>query len=335
MTKQLDIYEFSRLAAVSTATVSRAFAPNSKISDKTRQRVLTLAQQLNYAPNVHARRLAGERTGVIGVVFFNQQKFFDYFALELIREISLCAARLGYSILLEGPAPEEARAQVAERMLALVRGKAIDGLIILGCSYDAGEHEVLRLVSDFPAVVIGAGQPAAPLKPDVVCVDFCQGIRETLPALRLRKLPALLGAHSLEDSKLQTYLTLLREAGIIIPPERIGCCTPEDSSECAKQLLERGCDCLLCLTDRVGAAAIRRCRHAGRSIPGDVWVIGMDNLEFSAMLSPTLSTIAIPLAQLAETTLTRLTERIATPEAIGAVIELPTRYIARESTDQN
>ena len=101
----VTIKDIAKVAGVTFATVSRALNNEPGVSDKTRLKILQIAQDLNYVPNVAARRLTRRKSKVIGMIWPPQQGLFFY---HLCNELQIEASRRGFSILSAFTEPEQA-----------------------------------------------------------------------------------------------------------------------------------------------------------------------------------------------------------------------------------
>ena len=99
--RTLTIKDFAERLGLSTATVSRAFTPDSNISDVTRQKILNEARVLGYVPNQTARRLAQRHSKLIGLDYpGNSDVLADPYLVELARGVQKAAQIAGYGLLL-------------------------------------------------------------------------------------------------------------------------------------------------------------------------------------------------------------------------------------------
>ena len=134
----ITIYDLAKEAHVSIATVSKALNNSYTISDKTRERIQTLARQMNYQPNARARSFARQKNGTVlfaadlarGVAFENPHLF------EIINGVERRLDEKGYSLLIKHVPPEDA----PERICSLMQSEQADGVML-----HAGIREVSYL----------------------------------------------------------------------------------------------------------------------------------------------------------------------------------------------
>jgi len=309
MSKKMDIYKFAKLAEVSTATISRAFTPNSKIGAKTKARILKLAGEINYAPNIHARSLNGTRNHVIGIIYLGKLSNLDYFYLELYRALFQAITAVNHGVLVE--LQKDDQDVSAERLLELLNSNAVDGLVLIGGSYLDFEEKVTRVISEFPAIAIGASTPLSDSKLNTVNFDLKRGIEQAVANFAGRSAPGFI-CHQGDNYKLELYRKALSAHGRNDDFPIVTCTgvSISESRDAARKLLTEGCDTLVCMCDHIAAGALQACQEQDLKVPKDIWVIGMDNLELGKMLSPPLSTVSIPLDEIAKKTIKLLFELI-------------------------
>src|SRR5919107_2652450 len=138
--RAMTIRDVATRAGVSPATVSRVFSQPETVAPGTRQRVLTAAEELRYAPNPVARSLARRRTGNLGIVV---PDIANSFSAMIIKAVQHEARRDGYALFV---AASDESADDEERS-ARALAPQVDGLLLASpVASDAGLHEVAELV---------------------------------------------------------------------------------------------------------------------------------------------------------------------------------------------
>lgn len=169
----ITIRDVAKRAGVAPSTVSRVVADSSSISDKTKEKVREVMQELNYFPNANAQGLASSRSKTFGLVLplatdaFYQNPFFP----TVLRGINFSMAKNDYSILLSSGQTNEQRLNHIQK---IVYGKQVEGLIFL---YAAKDDPLLKFAQQAgcPSVVIGS--------PDNSKVHLVDNDNETLGEL--------------------------------------------------------------------------------------------------------------------------------------------------------
>jgi len=324
--------DVARLAGVSPMTVSNVFNDVPNVSPATRDRVLQAMEELRYRVNVSARNLRSGRSGVIALALPEIDN--AYFA-ELAHSVVAAAARRSLTVLIDETAGDR------ERESAAVTGfgtSLIDGLIFvpraLGTADLAGRDESM------PLVLLGETAPV--LTVDGIGIDSVDaGRRATAHLVDLgRRRVAAIGSTGGSDHvgslRLDGYRAALADAGLAADPALVQ--PAEEYTEAvglaamaALLALPDPPDAVFCFSDRLALGALRALHLARRSVPGDVAVIGVDDIDAGRYSSPSLSTISPDKAFIAETAVEMLLDRKEPPDAPRHVVA-PAALVAREST---
>ncbi|OCL27980.1 hypothetical protein U472_01920 [Orenia metallireducens] len=146
--------DVAKLAGVSTSTVSRVISNDSRISNRTKKKVLKIMEELNYYPNTIARSLANNKTDTIGVIMpsYKEDIFINPFFQKVLKGISLIASQHFFDILIVTNHKEESDVDVLRR---IIKGKRVDGLIL---TRSKEEDEGIKFLKEnkFPFVLIGS-----------------------------------------------------------------------------------------------------------------------------------------------------------------------------------
>lgn len=319
------IHDVARAADVSVATVSRTLNGIETVAGPTRDRVLRIADELDYIPHSAARALSTRRTDTVGVVLPDLHgEFFS----ELIRGIDLAARAAGLHLLLSsshGDATEAAAALRAMRSrvdsmivmipsasvdLAIAAGRGAGPMVFLGQSECSGDH---------PSFVVDnyAGAVA---------------IAEHL-AHRSRRIAFVAGPSDNIDARERQrgYRAAVRHAGIA---EMIvaGDFTEQSGRDAARQLLSDGLpDAVFCANDMMAIGCLEALREAGVRIPDDLALAGFDDIPIARYVSPPLTTAAVPIAEIGRRALLCCIDTIAGREPDRQRIFKP-KLVIRESS---
>lgn len=287
------IDDVARAAGVSTATVSRALRHLPGVSEATRARVLEAARGLGYAPSASAASLASGRTRTIGVLTPWIRRWFHGSVTEGI-ERTLRAE--GFDALLYSF--ERADGTGRNRLDPFVLRRRVDGVLVVGMPVDAEEQQVLDGLG-VPVVFIGTGPPGRV----TVTIDDDGAARLAMAhllGLGHRKV-ALLTATG-EDQpdwappalRQAGYEAALAEAGVAFDPSLV---IPADYARAGAR--ERMAELLrtrpevtavLAISDDMAFGVLQAARDAGRRVPEDLSVIGIDGHDMSDLVN--LTTIA-------------------------------------------
>ena len=344
------IRDVARAAGVSAATVSLVVnggADRVRIAAATRQRVLAAAEELGYVadPRVRALRRGGTRTILVAFV---AREAPDAFFVDILHAVDAEAARrardVQFQLIRPGTANDSENGdsrddgdrrdrQNTDGWEALrSAAKASAGVVLVG-SLPPGHTEPRRPLP-VPAVQIGAGDGLPGVA--VVRVDnrhAGRAVAEHLLALGHRA-TAVLGPttwYAPFVERRDGYLEAFRAAGASEP---VVVSAPHPDGATVARLRGAGVSAVVCLYDRLALALLRQARLAGVRVPDDWSLAGFDDMDWSALLAPSLTTVHIPRARMAAAAVERLEALIAGegPEPLGEPLVIVPELVAREST---
>jgi len=292
------IKDVARLAGVSITTVSHVINETRYVSDELRGRVLAAMQELNYRRNVLARSLRRGETRTIGLVVpDNSNPFFA----EVARIVEDVGFEKGYSVILcnsDGSLEKEAA------YISVLIAKQVDGVIFIAAG---SKHEHLHELTAQGIPVVVADRDIPQSLADVVLVDNEKGGYEAtryLLSLGHRRIACIAGPSDLTPSadRVRGYRRAQKEAGISIEE---GWIVPGDfryqgGEAAAARLLRLGepPSAIFACNDVMAIGALRTLQNAGLQVPGDVSIIGFDDIPLASAVSPALTTVAQPTAEL-------------------------------------
>lgn len=331
---RVTLKDIAGRAGVSIKTASNVINGRAgHFSPETFDRVMGTAAELGYTPNLAARQLRTGRTGLIALVLPDIVN--PYFS-ELARRVILEAEQYGYTVLLDitlGDAEQEQRIVRGERIVA------VDGLLVDAVS--AAEKIDPAFVRT-PMVLLGERVWDAPY--DHVVIDnraAAQAATEHLIRLgrtRIAPLGVVAGAQGgMPGLRLEGFLAAMQAAGLPVQDAYLTPGPPtvldwHHGEAVTARLLQRADppDALFCFSDVLAFGAMKAIRAAGRCIPEDVAVIGIDDVWESAYWNPPLSTIAPDKDQLVSMALALLMGRIkglrsGAPKTVYPAFRLMTR----------
>jgi DNA-binding LacI/PurR family transcriptional regulator len=321
--------DVARLAGVSSQTVSRVSNGQANVDDSTRARVLEAMQSLGYRPNGAARALKSGRFHTIGVIMTTLQTLGNVRTLDAV---AAEASRGGYSVLLM-PINDPTLQGVSGAYKRL-SAQAVDGaLIILEARFLDRADFVLP--PGIPVVVVDSG--AGPGY-TVVDTDQALGARQaTRHLLRLghRQVWHIAGPETSFSAahRAESWERTLREAGIT-PPEVLRGDWTGDSGYVHGMELGRRPDvtAIFAANDEMALGAMRALHELGRDIPGDVSVVGFDDMGASGSFWPPLTTVRQDFAAVGRLSIQKLLRKVADATLANDTTSVPTELIIRRST---
>ena len=325
--------DLARLAGVSAGTVSRALAGKTLVNVETRDRIQALARHHGFKPNQMASKLRTGRTGVIGVVIPLGQdrrgQISDPFFLPLLGHLADELAECGYDIMLSRAAPDG----TADWLERISGSGMVDGIIVIGQSDQA---DVIEQVAQAYRPLVVWGQGRSGQTQCTVGTDNELGGRiavEHLLASGARHL-AFLGQTGAIDAaaRYRGAAAAAQSAGapfVHLPVDPAGeAMGPQiDRALAAADLPIEG---IVAASDLIAMAALRILHERGRAVPGDVRIVGFDDLPFAAQTTPPLTTIRQEIAQGARALVERLKARIEGQPTRS--LAMPPRIVVRQST---
>lgn len=294
--RRVTIKDVAERAGVSQPTASLVLSghPTARVAAATRARVLDAAQALGYSPNVVAQALARGRSWAIGVLVPDLR---NPFVADVVAGAEKVAAEAGYAVFLC-----EQTTVPAERHLEALRGRQVDGLII-----DAiGASELSAGALDGLNVVLIDEPPGT--RPGVASDARRAGVlaAEHLLQLGHQRIAFLGPADAAWSTRMRErgFAETLRGAGVPIVsarwrrvPPTIAGGTRGMRALLALSPAERP-TAVFCANDLLALGAHKACTTAGVRLPHDCSIVGCDGIDMAALVTPELSTIAVPARQL-------------------------------------
>lgn len=333
MTGVATIEDVARKAGVSVATVSRALRGMPHVSPVTRARVRQIAAELDYQANPHAARLAARRSGTIGVALPILNSWFYGTILAGI-ETAVSEDHLDlHLVIVDG-------FEALERFAAAVPslGKQVDGLVVIDVFMPDRLWDVLER-SRLPIATVGVDPGVF----DAVVIDNVAAAHEaTSHLLSLgHETIAFIGG-GIDESldfeaaplRLRGMVQAMEENGIGFRPELSvpGGFSVDGGSEAMDELLRRAPEltAVFCASDDMAIGAIQALHDAGRSVPGEVSVVGFDDHAVSQALG--LTTVRQPVSLMAARAADRVLRRVGGHDEPVATMELETTLVIRSTT---
>ena len=321
--------DVARMAGVSAQTVSRVSNGQANVDDVTRARVLEAMRTLGYRPNGAARALKSGRFHTIGVIMTTLQTLGNIRTLDAI---ATEAARADYSVLLM-PISDPTLRGVSGAYQRLT-AQAVDGAVIILEARFLDQAE-FALPPGIPVVVIDSG--AGPGY-TVVDTDQALGARqatEHLLGLGHRQVWHIAGPETSfsAEHRADSWARTLRAAGIEPPPVLRGNWTAESGYRHGQTLGRRtGVTAIFAANDEMALGAMRALHELGRDIPGDVSIVGFDDMDVAASLWPPLTTVRQDFANVGRLSIKKLLAKVSDATAQEDTTTVATSLIIREST---
>ncbi|MBC7959023.1 MAG: LacI family DNA-binding transcriptional regulator [Vallitaleaceae bacterium] len=314
------IKEIAQMAGVSMMTVSRALNSPEKVKDDVREKILSIAKALEYRPNQAARALAAKKTGIVQVVVMSNMQSSDPYFMNLFVGIADYLSANNYSIQISRSFDGQNRC---------------DGIITMGLK--EGEDEELYQKAKVPCVVFGKTN----LPMDWVDVDnkgaIVQGI-EYLTRIGHKNIGfiALQMDEPYAKERLEGYLEGMKQSQISIQPSWISYVnnTSDGGIDYAKALLvgNPNLTAVVCSSDLLALGVLEAAKLAGKEVPSELSIIGMDGIYLDKISTPYLSTVEQPVYQIGRELAQMLLERMEQPSKAVQRKIIPTRLVLQGTT---
>ena len=341
MPRTATLHDVARAAGVSTATVSRSYNRPDTVREALRQRVQSAATALRYIPNDAARALVSHRSRVIGAIvptidnaIFAQ----GVAALQARFEVA------GYGLLLATCDYDPARELAQARSMA---GRGIEALVLVGTRHAPVLRDVLR-----EHRIAYVCQGAFDLAEEPACVGF-DNRRATYVATRYlltlghRRIGMIAGIRQDNDraaSRVEGMREAMVEAGLAWPDRTAAgdgtmsswlvesAYTYDAARVATRHLLagDRPPTALVCGNDILALGALRECQARRIAVPGQVSIVGFDDLAAARHAFPALTTIRVPTTQMGEAAADFVLATLAGHSP--AAVEIPFKLVIRAST---
>jgi LacI family transcriptional regulator len=330
--RRLTIRQIADLAGVSIATVSRVLNGRGDVSDETRELVSRVIRENGYTANRSARGLSAGRTGLVGILV--PLVYPAYFSAIVAGAAQALSERDLQIVLSPTGAEHDREVSVLDRLHALTDG----ALIILP---EESSEELERLLDGgYRFVVL---DPLMPLNERIPAVSAAhtsgadQAMRHLLELghRRIAQITGPRGWVATEDRR-RGYRAALAAAGILPDPALEIEAEPEirPGREAALQLLDLSerPTAIFAFNDNIAIGAIQAARARGLRVPEDVSIVGFDDVEHATIVTPALTTVRQPLAEMGRTAVSLLNRLLERQHFETLHVELATRLVVRDST---
>jgi DNA-binding LacI/PurR family transcriptional regulator len=326
----VTIRDVAHHAGVSHQTVSRVINDSERVRPETRARVESAIAELGYRPNAMARSMARGRSGILACIAPNLT---DFTFASLINGAETAVREHGY-FLLSTTAQDEAT--FTDLINELVSGNRIEGLLVIN-PYADGRYQ--KLPHDFPIVFAGA-RPREDGVNSVALDDktVAQIATQHLIDLGHRQIGLITGplAEDCSQDRCQGYETILQAAGITQAPELVieGDWSVRSGYDALMQFAQMGQipSAIFAQNDLMAAGVLRAARDIGVNVPGQLSVIGIDDIPMSAYMTPPLTTLKQDFQTIGRAAGNLLVDAITYPERPCQHSLIPAQLVIRRST---
>ena len=322
--------EVAKLAKVSPATVSRVLSKSPYISAETVTRVMAAVEKLHYHRNVHARRLAIGRSDLFGLVI---SEITNPFFSEVIRGFQSAAWDRGFDVLLLNTEYDKNRTESVVRKLI---ENSVRGVAVVTSSL---EDSAITTLTEKGIGVVTCNPVAVDRLVSTVTIDYRQGLNQAIEhvaSLGHRRAAVIAGPQTNRTASTikQALVEGLRQRGL--DPDPVTHSDYHfDAGASAVQTILSAKDAptvIFCGSDLIAMGAIIALEEAGIDVPKDVSIVGIDDIPFSFLVRPALTTIRVPREQIGKASFAALVKLLKLKRQQGADYVVKTELVVRKST---
>ncbi len=316
-------------AGVSHQTVSRVINGSASVRPETRERVVQVMHELGYRPNSLARALVTGRSRTLGVVSFDTTL---YGPASPLFGIARAAHEAGYfvSILSVTSLDRESVLGAVEQL----RGQGVDGVMII-TPHEAAAEAVVHVPGDVPVVAVEAGPDQSV---PVVAVDQFEGAAAAtrhLLELGHRTVWHVAGPSDWLEARqrIDGWTSALEQAGADAPPLLSGDWSASSGYELGKRLATvREVTAIFAANDQMALGILRAMYEAGRNVPGDVSLVGFDDIPEAQFFTPPLTTVRQDFNEVGRQGVRLLLDEISAAARSSVRVTVPPELAVRAST---
>lgn len=332
MNERPRIKDVAKRLGVSPATVSRALSGSGLVAEPTLSRILDVARELNYRPNVSARNLRTQRSMSVLMVV---RDIGNPFYLEVMKGVEQAAREAGYSVLMGNTENDPDR---ESEYFDMLRDGHADGMILMTGKLPA-RLEAEGLVGGLPVVVAletieDSGLPHVQIDNFAAAQDAVRHLIE----LGHRRIAHITGPlpEGMSTLRRDGWRAAMAGAKLPVPDgyEQLGDYQLHTGQVLCGRLLDlpEPPTAIFCANDESAFGAVHELHRRGRHVPEDVSVVGFDDIYLSEAIFPPLTTVSQPRADIGRESMSMLLELIAGGKVALDPIVMPTELKIRGTT---
>jgi len=327
--RQPVMADVARIAGVSHQTVSRVLNDSPHVKEQTRDRVLAAIRELDYRPNSAARALVTRHSKTLGVVSFDTTL---YGPASMLYGIEQAARNAGYFVSIASVRSLEGRSmqEAMDRLL----DQAVEGVLVIA-PQTSSAGALARITSSVPVVAVGSGAQA---RMPGAAVDNEAGARAAtryLLDLGHRTVHHVTGPSNWLDARARQagWRAVLSEAGAEAPAPVAGDWSARAGYEAGLRLqADPRVTAVFCANDHMALGLLRALNESGRGIPGDISVIGFDDIPEASYFTPPLTTVRQDFGELGRRGLELLVAQVEDGQRSSGRLLVATELVVRGST---
>jgi len=335
--KYITIKDIAKETGFSINTVSRALNNKSDINLKTKEIILDTVKKMGYVRNNSATQLRGHKSMILGVITPDSS---NPFFSEVYKYLEILAENEGYQIILMN---SEGFYEKEEKAISVMLERRVDGLIIFPTQqkYD----DIIGLINDnVPAVF--AGREIDTFEATTVFNDDVKGgylATKELTDKKCRNIIMITDElyNSASVKRLEGFKKALISEGLVYNPDNVLICKDlhrgtyiEQGKSIIREFIMSGksADGIFCYNDLIAYGVISELKRLGIKVPDSLKVTAFDDIYFSEIFSPSLTTVRIDKKMLAEKSLEFLKKNIENEKNLFSKEIIDVELIKRKSS---
>ena len=321
--------DVAELAGVSQQTVSRVVNSREYVGGDTRERVLAAMRELDYRPNRAAQALVTGRSKTLGVISIESVAFGPS---SVLLGLERAAHAHGYFVSVARLASLD-RGSLFQALEQL-RRQSVEG-ILLNTGQDGITHELERRLADVPVVAV---EDTPEARVPIVAVDQERGAAaatQLLLELGHRKVAHVAGPEDWSSARrrMEGWRATLESAEVPVAPPLFGDWSVRSGHELGRRLAQDPeVTAVFAANDEMALGVMRAMFEAGRDVPGDVSIVGFDDVPFARYLTPPLTTVRQDFEEIGRLSVDVLLDAIGGVEHSHARAVITPQLIVRDST---
>jgi LacI family transcriptional regulator len=317
----VTLKEVAEAAKVSIATASYSLNNSGSVGANTRKKVIEIAKQLGYQPNTSAKAMLTGKTGIIGLLM---PDFTNPFFSQLTQAVLIAARQLNYEVIISN---SMGNAETEKNGIDALTKQGIEGLIW----FPIDELSSSSINLQIPTVVIDRYFNNL----DCIVAD-CEAGGEMAAKYLIdnghKKIGLINGPLDVKSSRLRSngarnYLTKFNA----LEWEYESAYSYDLDDELVKLILQKKVTAIITGADVIAIGVLRVAQKIGISVPHDLSIIGFDNIPWTELSQPALTTINYPVTEIGTESVTCLLRRLLHPTDPQRKTEFPTVLVVRDS----
>jgi len=336
----ITIKDIAKIAGVSTSTVSLVLSGKGYVSDQTKSKVQSIIDEYNYRPLRSARQLASNKTGNIGFIISDVHlSRSEAFYTRILLGAELEARNYDAYILLSSVGSISEKKQIIPRFL---NAREIDGVIVAGSVHVDLIKHIMK--ENIPVVLID--YDVMGMKLNTILMDNHLGIKQIVSHLVAQKMTKIgfIGGSSTHPSikeRFSGYQIAMEFYGL----EKIARNTQyhyivekETSTEIGSDGVEavltnvKDLEAVICVNDTTAIGCLKKLDEMNKKVPNDIAVVGFDDINYSAIAQPPITTVHVPKIEMGVEGVKRLMELIENPNQLYQKRLIPVELVERISS---